>query len=395
MKQLNSLTGLRGVAAYSVAIAHGINTAFLYNGANAFHPLIGQLALQSAAGRLAYFGMSLFFILSGFVIHYNYAKLIKSEGLLSGGYQFMSARIARLYPLYILILLLSLDGIPSVSFHNKPWGELAYLTMTQSWFNLQNIFFKPVWSISTEFFFYVAFLFLLPLFERINRPRLALVIFLPIVFVALPHLINLKELFFKDTAGWFIYFSPYVRIFEFIAGMLASKAYLSLQDEESNIGILGYIGMLLCVAWCVTIISIDSFSSGHYSILLSNFMFAPAIAPLLVLCCRFNTMVSRFLSSRPLVFMGEISYSVYLLQFLILTGTAAVYIHPQADSMLCINSIIKIIVVLTLTTLIASGSYTLIEKPSRKWARKMLALGVRDSVTEVIPEKIAYEVNRA
>src|SRR5579862_9913377 len=102
MKQLNPLTGLRGVAAYSVLFAHAINSSFTYD-----------LSLVAPfTGRLAYFGMSLFFVLSGFVIHYNYAKLIQSDGYIFGGYKFFTARIARLYPLYALVLICMLDGIP-------------------------------------------------------------------------------------------------------------------------------------------------------------------------------------------------------------------------------------------------------------------------------------------
>ena len=61
MKQLNPLTGLRGIAAYSVLVAHSISNAFVYNGINLFQPF---------ASRLVFFGISLFFVLSGFLITY-------------------------------------------------------------------------------------------------------------------------------------------------------------------------------------------------------------------------------------------------------------------------------------------------------------------------------------
>jgi hypothetical protein len=53
MKQLPALTGLRGLAAYSVLIGHALNFADVS---------------PPALTALAYFGMSLFFVLSGFVI---------------------------------------------------------------------------------------------------------------------------------------------------------------------------------------------------------------------------------------------------------------------------------------------------------------------------------------
>jgi peptidoglycan/LPS O-acetylase OafA/YrhL len=62
--QLDPLTGLRGIAAYSVLTAHAMDSAFSFAGITIFF---------NFGTCLAYFGMSLFFVLSGFVIHYNYA----------------------------------------------------------------------------------------------------------------------------------------------------------------------------------------------------------------------------------------------------------------------------------------------------------------------------------
>ena len=91
MRQLQCLTGLRGVAAYSVLMAHA--AAYAYPGA----PIIPHYI-----HGLPYFGMSLFFVLSGFVIHYNYAGMFRTDGLAAGGKKFFIARFARLYPLYFV-----------------------------------------------------------------------------------------------------------------------------------------------------------------------------------------------------------------------------------------------------------------------------------------------------
>ena len=272
MKQLNPLAGLRGVAAYSVLIAHSISVSFLFSGVSPF---------SAYSGRLAYFGMSLFFILSGFVIHYNYASLIRSEGYMKGGYQFIAARIARLYPLYAMALFFGLDCLPSSVFHNKQWAELAFITMTQSWFNLQMTSFPPAWSISTEWFFYFAFLLLLPLLERIKGSLIVLGVFLAITFFILPYFIQLQAHLFVNDGGWAVYFSPFTRVFDFVGGILASKVYLSSQDVKSHSSLRVNMAILCSVAWCAVIILFDPFSGNRFSILLSNFIYTPAIAPLL------------------------------------------------------------------------------------------------------------------
>ncbi|MGD0430071.1 MAG: acyltransferase family protein [Acetobacteraceae bacterium] len=121
--RLNALTGLRGIAAYSVLLAHGIDTSFIYGAVAAFHP---------AAARLAYFGMSLFFVLSGFVIHYNYGESFSRDRLIPATYKFFVARFARLYPLYALSILISLSYIPGPYFADDPTTAFSYLTLTQS-----------------------------------------------------------------------------------------------------------------------------------------------------------------------------------------------------------------------------------------------------------------------
>jgi len=68
--KLDALTGLRGVAAFSVLFGHAIINTFSYE------PIVWPFS-----ARFDYFGMSLFFVLSGFVIHYNYADLFRAESL--------------------------------------------------------------------------------------------------------------------------------------------------------------------------------------------------------------------------------------------------------------------------------------------------------------------------
>src|ERR1700728_3209603 len=62
-----SLTGFLRVAACSVLLAHAWLFSFVWDGVRTFEP---------AAQRLSHFGMTLFFVLSGFVIEYNYAALL-------------------------------------------------------------------------------------------------------------------------------------------------------------------------------------------------------------------------------------------------------------------------------------------------------------------------------
>ena len=152
----------------------------------------GGAPLSVMASTLVGLGMTLFFVLSGFVIHYNYNATITRPG---GTRAFFVARFARLYPLYILLFLFdfSYTGLTAhsacgqIGAPDEHWLSLAfYLTLTQSW--LYAVIcraslpyqYGPVaavsWSISVEMFFYLAYVVVAMLIaERRWSPRDAMV----------------------------------------------------------------------------------------------------------------------------------------------------------------------------------------------------------------------------
>jgi len=153
---IDSLTGLRFFAAYAIVIKH--------TGVNIFRFM--ENPLTPSFHELALLGMSLFFVLSGIVIHYNYGHKIGHIGSMDT-FKFLLARFARLYPLFFALLVF--DLICGNTLFTLPSDELVQrfeaipymLTMTQSWFYL-NAGSAPLdsafqysvvsWSIATEFF---------------------------------------------------------------------------------------------------------------------------------------------------------------------------------------------------------------------------------------------------
>jgi peptidoglycan/LPS O-acetylase OafA/YrhL len=103
-ERLAPLTGLRGVTACAVLVAHALDVSFNYGHGDIFAPL---------PARMATFGMSLFFVLSGFVIQYSYAAMFAKRRVREALWQFFVARFARIYPLYIVTIFTELDYIPS------------------------------------------------------------------------------------------------------------------------------------------------------------------------------------------------------------------------------------------------------------------------------------------
>jgi peptidoglycan/LPS O-acetylase OafA/YrhL len=378
MNRLDPLTGLRGVAAYSVLIAHGIDTSFLYAGVSVFHPF---------GARVAYFGMSLFFVLSGFVIQYNYAAMFTSNNLGRATYRFFVARVARLYPLYAVTILLNIAYIPSPYFSGNSPALAAYLTLTQSWFNMQMATFPPDWSISTEWFFYFAFLALVPIIARIRRPLVALVVFCAAAAAGLMiglHFARQPLLDFVQRWAWhgervsaspelwLTYFCPYVRAFEFVAGMLAAKAYLAL-PPRSRAPVAASVASGAALLWCVAVVVFGRLARAPFlADLISNFIFAPALAAIMICSCRYDNYLGRVLRLRPMLFAGEISYSVYIWSWIMFDALANRFSSSLPTPLAYFNSVVKLLLTIAVTTVVAYGSYLLIETPARRWLRAAL-----------------------
>src|SRR6202043_2396132 len=119
------------------------------------------------------YAMPLFFVLSGFVIHYNYSRLFSTMQTRWAIVEFLGARFARIYPLFIAFFLVgfAVDGVMQWYHEHKLnllLSMVHFLTLTQSWvyivlFGDRLLLDGPFglsWSLSSEFFFYVTYIVL-------------------------------------------------------------------------------------------------------------------------------------------------------------------------------------------------------------------------------------------
>jgi peptidoglycan/LPS O-acetylase OafA/YrhL len=142
---IDSLTGFRFVAAMMVFFSH-----FAIPGVTGI-PL--QMTLSG------YAGVTLFFVLSGFVIAYTYLEQFEAgmTGRNVGAY--LAARFARVYPLYLLFILF---GWLTTNYSGTPW---RHLLAVQTWSSRLEVAYGingPAWSVGVEVFLYLAFPLVLP-----------------------------------------------------------------------------------------------------------------------------------------------------------------------------------------------------------------------------------------
>lgn len=379
-----ALTGLRFVAAFSVLLGHGV--AWLVS----FPTTIDWPNYFTQGPGL---GMPLFFVLSGFVIHYNYGHYFRLS-YVDAAARFMIARIARLYPLYLVLLLYFLWKNPdAVHAPLRIW--VKFLSLTQAWFLVYDghlwdghRWFAVAWSISVEMCLYISYLLWGKWLLGLVRPVHCILAF-ALVWIAYYALIDAawthyeflriwgNETFAINAdpqnalLGWVFNTGPIGRFFEFCMGAIAAQLYVcsrhgAVDPREQRFGrILLSIGLVASAAIYVgarqdSLLAFGTFYAG---------MMAPFLAIVTFCCARYRSRFSGWMSSRVAVTLGDASYSIYLLHAFTLPKFA---VHPSFLPDL-LQSLVGLVVAMAATILIALITYRLIEVPSRRRVR--LALG--------------------
>lgn len=338
-QKLDSLTGLRYWAAMLIFAQHVLNAALGTQSA-----VFGRTGIPRP--DLASIAMPLFFTLSGFLMWYNYGERFQ-KSFRATLRDFLAARFARIYPLYLFALVASFSTVQSF-FHDlrdSP-GEVVYcqsfmLTLTQAWFH-QPVFVDQVvprslslaylgvaWSVSVEVFFYVTFPFLcLPLMRRMTSLRRIAVaaIFVFVAYAAFDLLVG--SMYRMETGGhpvfrhrswpgWLLYISPYTRYGEFLIGCLAGGLFARLSKtapspSETLVGHLVLLGSLAVLSG-ISFVPADLHDRWALYCLRQNILNAPLCAALILCLARYRSLLGALLQRPLFVLLGESSYGIYLL----------------------------------------------------------------------------------
>jgi len=332
--------------------------------------------------------MSLFFVLSGFVIHYNYSRAFTDEPMAIAIRQFLVARFARLYPLYFAGLVLSICFMPRIAelFHNG-WIMVACLMLMQTWFNVHGAvgdIISGSWSISTEVFLYLMFIPLAAPLARVIHPLRWIACLCCTAYALLIAICWLKTdlnnvlapILIVKAKGpmpqissppfeWLIYHCPLIRAFEFFIGALAAQFVIAgtplAGDKTSSQVIAG------CVIWVLVVgLVIGPYVKMNWiEAVLPTFLWSPVIVIAMILICGADTAWTRFLSRPFMIAAGDISYSVYLLQGFIFEALIRAFPDHHGWFPIIARTILAVI----LTTMFSYGTYHLLEVPMRKWIR--------------------------
>lgn len=342
---LDALTGIRGIAAWAVVLYH-------------IRLSLTALLPESAIAVLArgYLAVDLFFILSGFVIWYNYADRIRGGG--PGAVRlFLWRRFARVWPLHGLILggfigfagLLLLTGRDTTGY---PLGELPlHVLLVQNWGLTGELAWNhPAWSISTELAAYLLFPALVAACRWEALPRWALLGLVAVLALAL------HGLFFAlgyDTLG-------------------ANITRLGLWRCLAEFA----MGNLLCVLWrqwraagqgpVAPLLAALALAAAGWVLDLPETALVPGLffAALAALALDPGP-VARVLGSRALTYLGEISYSTYLAHFLLFILFKLAFVDASLQL-----GWIGLAGYLALVAAASVALYHGLEKPAQRWLNR-------------------------
>lgn len=343
-QDIAGFTALRGLAAWWVVLYH-VRDHFLI-----YWP--HWLDILAAKGYLA---VDFFFLLSGFVIQLTYGHKIEARG--PQVMRFWIKRLARIYPLHLLSLILVILYSAALVTSGRPLTpnyDMSHLWMQglliHNWSFTDHLAWNvPSWSISTEWGAYLLF----PLWTVALQVRKKSSIFLCALLLLM-------------AASLF--------------GLYASRGYDYLGQNIMHYGLLRCLlqfamGTIICIIWqrhghrrgtsALAILTAVSLAVAAWLFSWSEILWLPLFwAAWLYAVANLSALLPRGGLMRFLVFLGDTSYATYLLHYVLFIYWKALFWTHAAPVPLW-----HLYAYASLLLLFSALSYYYFEKPAQHWVQ--------------------------
>lgn len=395
MRNIAALTSIRFIAALAVFVHH-----YLVLGG---HWHFGDEPYKSRLFGLLYegrFGVTLFFVLSGFLLTARYYDSIHHK-INFGAYWIK--RFARIMPLYWTICsVVFLINLSDNIFQFQGGGRdlthfFVFFTLTQAFFDdLKFHGVETAWSLTVEETFYLTLPLLIIMFRRVWVERWALwanmtaAAALMLALAGLYYMIGFglhrQEAFtlwgfFRDEWGW-QNFTIFGRFIDFAIGVFLGLYYIKSRNAPLQRQWLPDVAVLLATAGvalgCYRIYlmnpathigNLETFQGWAWNV--SNAAFSGLIIYFL---CADNSRVARLLSWTPFVYLGQISFAFYLVHKIDFSNWMYRFCADRQ-----VPAFIALVGLYTIFTLMSAFCYEIIERPCQSWILRATGVGRRDA----------------
>ena len=303
-------------------------------------------------------GVTLFFVLSGFILAYNHPVVRPGQR-----FRFYVARFARIYPLYLVSFLLMAPLAIRSGGHSKAYlvtGSALYVLLLQTWVPpFHWVISAGSWTMPVETFFYAVFPFFVVWMAKFQR-RWMLTVGLLWAGLLMPSMV--ADVFWmgaRPGSEEFLHQALSVPVFhlgEFLIGIVLGLRYLHHRPVFRGGAVLA------ATAFCIAGLAAIGPLPGRYGEIALNGSMAVPYGLLIYAIAGWN---SRVLAHPLLQLGGEISYSIYLLQWFFVDTVQRLMHGSRAFAPLRFGAFL----------LLAYLSYQLIEKPARRGVLRLF--GVR------------------
>ena len=327
---LPALTGLRIIAAALVFASHVPKP-------DGFNPTVMRWM------NSGYNGVTLFFVLSGFVLTLNYPTGVDTR-------RYFVARFARVYPLYLLVLTVSVWdrwrlGQPVHGLWQHILGVQAWSPDVQNAMGINGV----AWSVSVELFLYAMFPLLIIPARRVARGSAVAVLTVAVALLAA--VTAWFAVFHPELAHRWLYWTPLSRLVDFVAGMMLCRIFTTYTISPTVGRWMWRAGFAVAV-WFM-------FQPWMY---LSAWSFDAAyVLPALLIIGGLAVAPPRWMTSRVMVAAGEASFAFYLIHLRILDRVGATTWPGKAA-------------VFVLVLAAAFALHHLVERPARDGIRRLQQL---------------------
>jgi peptidoglycan/LPS O-acetylase OafA/YrhL len=317
-----------------------------------------------------YDGVTIFFVLSGFVLTLNYFDGLRRPRL-GNVWNYAVARFARIYPLYALVLvwvmMFSLDHHADIS------GWWTHALAVQAWDpNLTRAFAfdGPAWSVSVEFFLYACAPLLFVALARVDRPAslaaVGVLASLAMFGIATWFLVSGRAaLPWPDHASahrW-LYRTPVSRLGDFTLGIVAARLCVILPRD----GRIARAGGYMAIGAAAVIVGLMCWSATTYTVWSFDVIYAiPSAVMFLGLALAPGRRLARLLSLPGIVLLGEASYAFYLVHAPMLDRVGDPWTAATAP-----DTVLYTFLTLGAIFALAVGLHVLVERPARIYIRNL------------------------
>lgn len=302
MKRIYSLEGLRTIAFLIVFIAHTSTT--------------------SISGAC---GVSIFFVLSGFLMSYNYFgdsekknQIIQQNNIIDA-LKFAINKIKKLYLLHVIMTIACLPfelyaaRLKSIAIWYLFRNLLLNLTFLQAWVPVKSVYFSfngVSWYLSALIFCYFIFPFFYALCVKTKQNTRVILL---ICFICMMLGMGAASVNFPLFSDWFTSVCPFFRLLDFIVGCSLGRAYInhksrnfSDKKDKMMITILEIVSIIVVVLGLV----LHAFYGGAWWS--EDVLFLPGSCLMVYVLSLDSGYISYFIKNKVFLFMGSISAYTYL-----------------------------------------------------------------------------------